>query len=71
MSLHPVIKAALTTCMFGMLGFGIEYIRPEPSFGIGLQIWLLFPLLALLLSGGSAATLSTVIAAVSLLAFKP
>ncbi len=71
MSLHPVIKAALTTCLFGMLGFGIEYIRPEPGFGIGLQIWLLLPLLALLLSGGSAAILSTVIAAVSLLAFKP
>ena len=54
-----------------MLGFGIEYVRLEPGFGIGLQTWLLFPLLALLLSGGSAATLSTVIAAVSLLAFKP
>lgn len=52
-----------------MLAFFLEFVRVEPTFGVGLSIWLVFPLLALVLYGEVVAVVSAVVAVCLLLVF--
>lgn len=45
-----------------MLAFLVEFVRVEPTFGVGLSIWLFFPLLALALYGECVGVLSALVA---------
>ena len=56
-------------CLFGVLAFLVEFVRVEPTFGVGLSIWLFFPLAALALYGAAVGVLSALAAACLLLLF--
>jgi len=45
----------LVALLAGAAAFLLEYVRVEPTFGIGIHLWLFFPLLVLVLLGSVAA----------------
>ena len=69
MSVRRLLRLAILSVLFGLAAFGIEFVRFEPSFGVGLSIWLFFPLLALALYGEAVGLVSAVVAASLLLVF--
>ena len=46
----------------GVAAFALEYVRVDPTFGVGVALWLFFPLIVLSLCGGFAAMGSALMA---------
>ena len=46
----------------GVAAFALEYVRVDPTFGVGVALWLFFPLIVLSLCGGFAAMGSAAVA---------
>jgi len=46
----------------GAAAFALEYVRVDPTFGVGVALWLFFPLIVLSLCGGFAAMGSAAVA---------
>jgi len=46
----------------GAAAFALEYVRVDPTFGVGVALWLFFPLVVLSLCGGLAAMGSALVA---------